>query len=70
MTKIEQKEKVPMDHFLFFYKDFLWKNKEMMKLLEIHSKYYKDRFIKIPTIYTVDDDIRSFLNSQLIEREE
>ena len=56
-----------MIEFLYFYKDFCWKNKEMIKLLETHSHYYKDRFIKIPTLYSIDEDLSILMNEKLIE---
>lgn len=59
-----------MEKFLFFYKAFVWKNKEVTELLDLKGEFFKAKFMKVPTIYTVEDEIKDQLNNDLQKKEE
>lgn len=52
----ENNEKIKTEEFLFFYKDFIWKNKEMIELVEKGQEFYKERFVNIPVVFETQNE--------------
>ena len=56
IERFENGGRIPKDKFLYFYKDYVWKNKEITELISYNGDFFKVRFMKVPTIYSVEDE--------------
>lgn len=70
LNRFEEKKELPLAGFLYFYKDFVWKNKEIIDLVDHRAEFFQMRFMRVPTIYQISDDVRQLLNQELNENEE
>ena len=52
---------------LWFYTDFIWKNKKIILLYDNFSWFYKRKYIKIPILLNLDDDLTNFINISLFD---
>lgn len=55
---------------LYFYTDFVWKNKKIIELYDNFSWFYKRKYIKMPILLNLDDNVAIFLNESLFEHKE
>ena len=53
--------------FLYLYSDFLWKNKKIMELYDNFGWFYKRKYIKMPILVNLDDEVISMLNESSIQ---
>lgn len=60
-----QKDKEWIVNFLYFYENFVWKNKKMIEMYANFDWFFKQRLINCPKLFKFEEKVTKVLNKEL-----